>query len=102
MSSGVFYEALGFAELSFFGTSFWCCQCWMLTVPNIPIHFPPSFSLPTCRDNTKPSTSFKRTAASNIDYTELLQHFEKVQNKHLEARHQRAGQAEQLDRRVVL
>uniref|UniRef100_A0A8D2NUU8 Protein VAC14 homolog n=1 Tax=Zosterops lateralis melanops TaxID=1220523 RepID=A0A8D2NUU8_ZOSLA len=43
-----------------------------------------------------------RTAASNIDYTELLQHFEKVQNKHLEARHQRAGRAEQLDRRVVL
>uniref|UniRef100_A0A8C3VCD4 Protein VAC14 homolog n=1 Tax=Catharus ustulatus TaxID=91951 RepID=A0A8C3VCD4_CATUS len=42
------------------------------------------------------------TAASNIDYTELLQHFEKVQNKHLEARHQRAGRAEQLDRRVVL
>ncbi|NXL81806.1 VAC14 protein, partial [Leptocoma aspasia] len=53
-------------------------------------------------DSTKPSTSFKRTAASNIDYTELLQHFEKVQNKHLEARHQRAGRAEQLDRRVVL
>ncbi|XP_075045516.1 protein VAC14 homolog isoform X2 [Mixophyes fleayi] len=26
-----------------------------------------------------------------IDYTELLQHFEKVQNKHLEIRHQRAG-----------
>ncbi|CAI9616589.1 unnamed protein product [Staurois parvus] len=26
-----------------------------------------------------------------IDYNELLQHFEKVQNKHLEVRHQRAG-----------
>ncbi|NXH20295.1 VAC14 protein, partial [Bucco capensis] len=51
---------------------------------------------------TKPSSGFKRTTASNIDYTELLQHFEKVQNKHLEARHQRAGRAEQLDRRVVL
>ncbi|NXI49269.1 VAC14 protein, partial [Chloroceryle aenea] len=53
-------------------------------------------------DGTKPSASSKRTTASNIDYSELLQHFEKVQNKHLEARHQRAGRAEQLDRRVVL
>ena len=58
-------------------------------------------SLPR-RDSTKSSAGYKRTAASNIDYTELLQHFEKVQNKHLEARHQRAGRAEQLDRRVVL
>ncbi|XP_054245640.1 protein VAC14 homolog [Indicator indicator] len=53
-------------------------------------------------DTTKLSTISKRTTASTIDYTELLQHFEKVQNKHLEARHQRAGRAEQLDRRVVL
>lgn len=52
-------------------------------------------------DSTKATTGFKRTSASNIDYTELLQHFEKVQSKHLEARHQRARQAEQLDRRVV-
>uniref|UniRef100_A0A8B9SC03 Protein VAC14 homolog n=1 Tax=Apteryx owenii TaxID=8824 RepID=A0A8B9SC03_APTOW len=43
-----------------------------------------------------------QAAAANIDYTELLQHFEKVQNKHLEARHQRAGRGEQLERRVVL
>ncbi|NXO77536.1 VAC14 protein, partial [Sitta europaea] len=62
----------------------------------------PNPELMQTTDNTKPSTNFKRTAASNIDYTELLQHFEKVQNKHLEARHQRAGRAEQLDRRVVL
>ncbi|XP_029821349.1 protein VAC14 homolog [Manacus vitellinus] len=62
----------------------------------------PNPELMQTTDNTKPSTSFKRTTASNIDYTELLQHFEKVQNKHLEARHQRAGRAEQLDRRVVL
>uniref|UniRef100_A0A8B9PZB6 Protein VAC14 homolog n=1 Tax=Apteryx owenii TaxID=8824 RepID=A0A8B9PZB6_APTOW len=48
------------------------------------------------------SAGFKRAAAANIDYTELLQHFEKVQNKHLEARHQRAGRGEQLERRVVL
>ncbi|XP_063801930.1 protein VAC14 homolog isoform X2 [Pseudophryne corroboree] len=33
-----------------------------------------------------------------IDYTELLQHFEKVQNKHLEIRHQRAGDI--LERRL--
>ncbi|NXO23947.1 VAC14 protein, partial [Cisticola juncidis] len=62
----------------------------------------PNPELMQTTDNTKPSTTLKRTAASNIDYTELLQHFEKVQNKHLEARHQRAGRAEQLDRRVVL
>ncbi|NWH33040.1 VAC14 protein, partial [Chloropsis hardwickii] len=62
----------------------------------------PNPELMQTTDSTKPSTNFKRTAASNIDYTELLQHFEKVQNKHLEARHQRAGRAEQLDRRVVL
>ncbi|XP_075570953.1 protein VAC14 homolog isoform X1 [Pelecanus crispus] len=62
----------------------------------------PNPELMQTADSTKPSASFKRTTASNIDYTELLQHFEKVQNKHLEARHQRAGRAEQLDRRVVL
>ncbi|NXF90046.1 VAC14 protein, partial [Eubucco bourcierii] len=53
-------------------------------------------------DSIKLSSISKRAAASNIDYSELLQHFEKVQNKHLEARHQRAGRAEQLDRKVVL
>ncbi|NXI34951.1 VAC14 protein, partial [Galbula dea] len=62
----------------------------------------PNPELMQTSDSTKPSTGFRRTTASNIDYTELLQHFEKVQNKHLEARHQRAGRAEQLDRRVVL
>ncbi|XP_061231800.1 protein VAC14 homolog [Neopsephotus bourkii] len=53
-------------------------------------------------DSTKATTGLRGTSMSNIDYTELLQHFEKVQNKHLEARHQRAGRAEQLDRRMVL
>ncbi|KAM6195141.1 protein VAC14 homolog isoform 2-T2 [Sarcoramphus papa] len=62
----------------------------------------PNPELMQTADSTKPSAGFKRASASNIDYTELLQHFEKVQNKHLEARHQRAGRAEQLDRRVVL
>ncbi|KAM6250678.1 protein VAC14 homolog isoform 2-T2 [Spheniscus humboldti] len=62
----------------------------------------PNPELMQTADSTKPSAGFKRMTASNIDYTELLQHFEKVQNKHLEARHQRAGRAEQLDRRVIL
>ncbi|XP_062465271.1 protein VAC14 homolog isoform X4 [Pezoporus occidentalis] len=53
-------------------------------------------------DSTKATTGLRGTSVSNINYTELLQHFEKVQNKHLEARHQRAGRAEQLDRRMVL
>ncbi|XP_074957904.1 protein VAC14 homolog isoform X1 [Phalacrocorax aristotelis] len=62
----------------------------------------PNPELMQTADSTKLNTGYKRTTAPNIDYTELLQHFEKVQNKHLEARHQRAGRAEQLDRRVVL
>ncbi|XP_056381392.1 protein VAC14 homolog isoform X1 [Hyla sarda] len=35
--------------------------------------------------------SSPKSDSERIDYTELLQHFEKVQNKHLEVRHQRAG-----------
>ncbi|NXE55537.1 VAC14 protein, partial [Casuarius casuarius] len=62
----------------------------------------PNPELMQTADGAKPSAGSKRSAASNIDYTELLQHFEKVQNKHLEARHQRAGRGEQLERRVVL
>ncbi|OCT84671.1 hypothetical protein XELAEV_18022826mg [Xenopus laevis] len=38
---------------------------------------------------------------ARIDYVELLQHFEKVQNKHLEIRHQRSGAGELLERRLV-
>lgn len=54
------------------------------------------------RDSTKIGHGFKKSPAPNIDYVELLQHFEKVQNKHLEVRHQRAGRGEHLDRRVIL
>ncbi|XP_066569766.1 protein VAC14 homolog [Amia ocellicauda] len=36
---------------------------------------------------------------SRVDYRELLQHFDRVQSKHLEVRHQRAGRAEHPDRR---
>uniref|UniRef100_A0A8C3FRQ3 Protein VAC14 homolog n=1 Tax=Chrysemys picta bellii TaxID=8478 RepID=A0A8C3FRQ3_CHRPI len=49
---------------------------------------------------TSPPAS--KATATNIDYLELLQHFERVQNKHLEVRHQRAGRGEPPDRRVVL
>ncbi|NXC39738.1 VAC14 protein, partial [Penelope pileata] len=53
-------------------------------------------------DGSRTGVGSRRPAASTIDYTELLQHFDKVQSKHLEARHQRAGRAEQPERRVVL
>ncbi|XP_072925800.1 protein VAC14 homolog isoform X1 [Hemitrygon akajei] len=48
------------------------------------------------------STTANRQVPSEIDYNELLQHFEKVQNKHLEARHQRAGRNDQLERKLPL
>ncbi|KAG8562377.1 hypothetical protein GDO81_015658 [Engystomops pustulosus] len=38
-----------------------------------------------------PPPSSPKSESEIIDYEELLQHFEKVQNKHLEVRHQRAG-----------
>ncbi|XP_040265952.1 protein VAC14 homolog [Bufo bufo] len=40
--------------------------------------------------NAEPLSSPK-SDCERIDYAELLQHFERVQNKHLEVRHQRAG-----------
>ncbi|XP_038663006.1 protein VAC14 homolog isoform X2 [Scyliorhinus canicula] len=46
----------------------------------------------------KPTTPNKQVP-SEIDYSELLQHFEKVQNKHLEIRHRRAGRNDQLERK---
>ncbi|KAK6477104.1 protein VAC14-like protein [Huso huso] len=49
----------------------------------------------------KPADSSK-AAPVHIDYGELLQHFDQVQNKHLEVRHQRAGRAEHPDRKLVL
>ncbi|NWX91319.1 VAC14 protein, partial [Nothoprocta ornata] len=62
----------------------------------------PNPELMQTAEGPKPSAGSKRSVATSIDYTELLQHFEKVQSKHLEARHQRAGRGEQLERRVVL
>uniref|UniRef100_A0A670KIB1 Protein VAC14 homolog n=1 Tax=Podarcis muralis TaxID=64176 RepID=A0A670KIB1_PODMU len=54
-------------------------------------------------DGPKASLTSKKTSVTTpaIDYTELLQHFEKVQSKHLQVRHQRANRGENLDRRTV-
>ncbi|XP_069073576.1 protein VAC14 homolog [Pleurodeles waltl] len=46
--------------------------------------------------NSKPPDSL------NVDYLELLQHFENVQNKHLEVRHQRISRGEHLDKKLGL
>ncbi|XP_030438058.1 protein VAC14 homolog isoform X2 [Gopherus evgoodei] len=62
----------------------------------------PNPELLQATDSTKTTLGFKKATATNIDYLELLQHFERVQNKHLEVRHQRAGRGEPPDRRVVL
>uniref|UniRef100_A0A4W3IN35 Protein VAC14 homolog n=1 Tax=Callorhinchus milii TaxID=7868 RepID=A0A4W3IN35_CALMI len=43
-----------------------------------------------------------RQVPSEINYSELLHHFDKVQNKHLEVRHQRAGRDEHVERRLPL
>ncbi|XP_033013222.1 protein VAC14 homolog [Lacerta agilis] len=54
-------------------------------------------------DGPKASLTSKKTSVTTpaIDYAELLQHFEKVQSKHLQVRHQRANRGENLDRRTV-
>ncbi|KAI4885977.1 hypothetical protein NFI96_033059 [Prochilodus magdalenae] len=49
----------------------------------------------------KPSSA-KRGTQPQVDYMELLQHFDRVQSKHLEVRHQRTGHAEHPDRKLVL
>ncbi|KAI1889944.1 hypothetical protein AGOR_G00168120 [Albula goreensis] len=51
--------------------------------------------------DSKPLES-RRTTPSHVNYRELLQHFDRVQSKHLEVRHQRAGRAEHPDRKLVL
>ncbi|XP_046889925.1 protein VAC14 homolog [Hypomesus transpacificus] len=43
----------------------------------------------------------KRAQQAHMDYRELLQHFDRVQSKHLEVRHQRSGRAEQGDRKLL-
>ncbi|CAB1313550.1 unnamed protein product [Coregonus sp. 'balchen'] len=44
----------------------------------------------------------KRPAYAHMDYNDLLQHFDRVQSKHLEVRHQRSGRADHPDRKLVL
>lgn len=52
--------------------------------------------------DAKQQTSSKRAPHAQIDYNELLQHFDRVQSKHLEVRHQRSGRAtEHSDRKIV-
>lgn len=58
------------------------------------------FSFP--RDSPQAAPKSQKADSPSINYTELLQHFEKVQKKHLEVRHQRSGRGDHLDRRVVL
>ncbi|XP_024591232.1 protein VAC14 homolog [Neophocaena asiaeorientalis asiaeorientalis] len=53
-------------------------------------------------DGAKAAPRSQNTDSPSIDYAELLQHFERVQKKHLEVRHQRSGRGDHLDRRVVL
>lgn len=52
-------------------------------------------------DSKQPAVS-KRASHAQIDYNELLQHFDHVQSKHLEVRHQRSGRAsDHPDRKLV-
>lgn len=52
--------------------------------------------------DSKQQVSSKRAPHVQIDYNELLQHFDRVQSKHLEVRHQRSGRAtEQSDRKII-
>ncbi|XP_028665523.2 protein VAC14 homolog [Erpetoichthys calabaricus] len=51
---------------------------------------------------TSPQTALRsrRPTPVDIDYGELLQHFDRVQNKHLEIRNQRAGRSEYPDKKL--
>nr|XP_036881102.1 protein VAC14 homolog [Manis javanica] len=62
----------------------------------------PNPELLQTEDSLKAAPKLQKADSPSIDYAELLQHFEKVQKKHLEVRHQRSGRGDHLDRRVVL
>lgn len=52
--------------------------------------------------DSKQQVSSKRAPHVKIDYNELLQHFDRVQSKHLEVRHQRSGRiTEHSDRKII-
>uniref|UniRef100_A0A3Q1MIG5 Protein VAC14 homolog n=1 Tax=Bos taurus TaxID=9913 RepID=A0A3Q1MIG5_BOVIN len=62
----------------------------------------PNPELLQTEDGLKAAPKSQKADSPSIDYAELLQHFERVQKKHLEVRHQRSGRGDHLDRRVVL
>lgn len=52
--------------------------------------------------DAKQQTSSNNAPHVQIDYNELLQHFDRVQSKHLEVRHQRSGRTtEHSDRKII-
>ncbi|XP_072299264.1 protein VAC14 homolog [Eucyclogobius newberryi] len=52
--------------------------------------------------DSKQQVASKRASQIQINYNELLQHFDRVQSKHLEVRHQRSGRAnEHSDRKLI-
>ncbi|CAL1588150.1 unnamed protein product [Knipowitschia caucasica] len=52
--------------------------------------------------DSKKQVASRRASQILIDYSELLQHFDRVQSKHLEVRHQRSGRAnEHSDRKMI-
>ncbi|XP_035035764.1 protein VAC14 homolog [Hippoglossus stenolepis] len=52
--------------------------------------------------DSKQQTASKRASHAQMDYNELLQHFDRVQSKHLEVRHQRSGRAsDHPDRKLM-
>ncbi|NP_001004650.1 protein VAC14 homolog [Danio rerio] len=52
-------------------------------------------------EDQKVAVKDKHLAQPHIDYSELLQHFDRVQSKHLEVRHQRTGRSEHPDRKLM-
>ncbi|KAL0968548.1 hypothetical protein UPYG_G00268270 [Umbra pygmaea] len=50
--------------------------------------------------DSKP-VSTKRPAYAHMDYNDLLQHFDRVQSKHLEIRHQRSGRTDHPERKLM-
>ncbi|KAM3597626.1 uncharacterized protein V6R79_007092 [Siganus canaliculatus] len=52
--------------------------------------------------DSKQQAVFKRASHAQMDYSELLQHFDHVQSKHLEVRHQRSGRtSDHPDRKLM-
>lgn len=52
--------------------------------------------------DSKQQMASKRASQTQMDYNELLQHFDRVQSKHLEVRHQRSGRAsDHTDRKLM-